>query len=216
MVRIIIVDDQKVVSQSLAVVLGAEPAIQVVGVAYNGLQALELVGQARPDVVLMDLNMPLMNGVQATREIRARYPDTAVLILTTYDDDDWVLDAVRAGASGYLLKDIESDALVAAVVGVSAGETAIAPSVGGRLMSFVRENVPATSDFHHDLTERELSVLRLLASGLTNSAIADTLHLAEGTVRNYVSTVFSKLGVDDRAQATALAWRTGLVRPDVS
>ncbi|KAB8140161.1 response regulator transcription factor [Chloroflexia bacterium SDU3-3] len=214
MIRVLIVDDQDIVREGLRVVLGASPQIEVVGVAADGAAAVEQAAALRPDVTLMDLKMPLMDGVQATQAIRQRTPEVAVIVLTTYDEDTWILDAIRAGAAGYLLKDTSSASLVAAIEGVVAGRTHIDPAVAARLFSFVRTGVPARSAVVDQLSERELGVLRLLASGLSNSAIGDRLGLAEGTVRNHVTSIFAKLGVADRAQATALAWRYGLVTPD--
>lgn len=195
--------------------LSASPVIDVVGVAANGAEALEQVEKLRPDLVLMDLKMPVMNGVQATRTIMAQFRLTAVLILTTYDDDVWVLDAIRAGAKGYLLKDTGREALLAAIEGTVAGKTHIDPAVADKLFQFVRHGSPSSSTIAEQLSQREREVLRLLASGLTNAAIADRLFLAEGTVRNHVTTILAKLDVDDRAQATAIAWRYGLVLPEV-
>lgn len=213
MIRVLVVDDQVVVSEGLRVVLNASPTIDVIGIAQNGAEAVELVPKLKPSLVLMDLKMPQMNGIQATQIITERHPDVPVLVLTTYDDDDWVLEAVRAGAKGYLLKDADRQDIVAAIEGTIAGKTHVDTAVAQKLFTFIREGTPATADFVSDLSERELSVLRLLANGLTNAAIAARLHLAEGTVRNHVSSILAKLGVTDRAQATALAWRYGLVTP---
>lgn len=212
MIRVLVVDDQVVVAEGLRVVLNASRSVTVVGLAHDGGQALAQAEALRPDLVLMDLQMPVMNGVQATRALGERLPGLPVLVLTTYDDDEWVLDAVRAGARGYLLKDVASDELVAAIEGVVAGEAPVDPAVAPRLLAFVREGPPAGRALMAQLTPRERDVLRLLAHGLTNGAIADRLHLAEGTVRNHVSTILGKLDVADRAQATALAWRSGLTR----
>ena len=213
MIRVLVVDDQVVVSEGLRVVLNASPTIEVIGVGNNGKEAVAMVREHKPDIVLMDLKMPVMNGIQATGVITERHPDIPVLILTTYDDDEWVLEAVKAGAKGYLLKDSDRHDIVAAIEGTIAGKTHIDPAVAEKLFTFIRHGTPMNADFADDLSERELSVLRLLANGMTNAAIADRLHLAEGTVRNHVSSILAKLGVTDRAQATALAWRYGLVTP---
>ena len=212
MIRVLIVDDQRIISEGLRVVLGASDAVQVVGTAADGAEAVTLALALRPELVLMDLNMPLMNGIQATEALRAQLPEVPVLVLTTYDDDDWVLDAVRAGAAGYLLKDASPDALVAAIEGVIAGRTPVDPAVAERLFTYVRQGAPPRASAVAQLSEREREVLRLLASGLTNPAIADRLALAEGTVRNHLSAIFAKIDVADRAQATAYAWRYGLVQ----
>ena len=214
MIRVLIVDDQEIVCEGLHVVLSANPNIEVVAMAHDGARAVELVESLHPDLVLMDLKMPLMNGVQATHAIKEQYPETAVLILTTYDEDEWVVDAIRAGANGYLLKDTGREEVVAAIEGVIAGKTPIDPSVAEKLYKYVRYGVPSQSNIGELLSEREAGVLRLLATGLTNAAIADRLHLSEGTVRNHVTNILAKLNVTDRAQATALAWRYGLVQAD--
>ncbi|MBC8162247.1 MAG: response regulator transcription factor [Roseiflexaceae bacterium] len=210
--RVIICDDQATVRDGLRLMLGLEPDIEVVGAAQNGADAVELAAKTVPDVVLMDLQMPVLNGIEATRQITRRFPNTRVLVLTTYDADEWVFDAIRAGAVGYLLKDTTREDLVAAVRGTSAGKTYIDPTVAGKLLQqFARGNAPAVASMLADqLSERELEVLRLLARGLSNPDIANALHLSEGTVRNYVSGLFTKLGVADRTQAAVLALRHGL------
>lgn len=215
MIRVLICDDQHVVCEGLRAILSTAPQIEVVGMARDGAQALEQVAATRPDVVLMDLKMPVMNGVQATREIRARHPDVRVLVLTTYDADQWVLDAIRAGASGYLLKDSPGDALIAAIEGTAAGKTHIDPSVAGRLLDRLSRGAPeAPGTLPDSLTDRERQVLALLGRGWGNAAIAAHLQLAEGTVRNHVSAVLGKLGVGDRTQAALLALRHGLASTD--
>lgn len=213
MIRVLIVDDQVIVCEGLKVVLEASPTIRVVGMAHDGATAAEMAARLAPDLVLMDLKMPGMNGVQATRAIRRTPGAPPVLVLTTYDDDEWILDAVRAGAAGYLLKDARREDLVAAIEGTVAGRTHVDPAVAGRVFAFLRDGAPASGTLAATFSERERDVLRLLASGLTNAAIADRLALAEGTVRNHVTAILAKLGVADRAQATAIAWRDGLVGP---
>ena len=213
MIRVLLVDDQAIVCEGLKVVLEASPTIRVAGIAHDGAAALRLAETLRPDLVLMDLKMPGMNGVQATRELRRLLPRVPVLVLTTYDDDEWVYDAVRAGAAGYLLKDSRREELIAAVEGAVAGRAPVDPAVSAKLFAFVREGAPPAAPEMFGLSEREREVLRLLASGLSNAAIGDRLALAEGTVRNHVSVILAKLNAADRAQATAIAWRCGLVRP---
>lgn len=210
MIRVLICDDQQVVCEGLRAILSTAPRIQVVGLARHGAEALERVAETRPDVVLMDLKMPVMNGVQATREIRSRFPGVRVLVLTTFDADQWVLDAVRAGASGYLLKDSPGDALIAAVEGTAAGKTHLDPSVAGRLLELARAAPAEPGPLLGSLTEREREVLGLLGSGFSNAAIASRLQLTEGTVRNHVSAILGKLGVSDRTQAALIALRWGL------
>lgn len=216
MFRLLLADDQVIVCQGLQVVIEANPELRVVGWAHDGEEAVRKVAELTPDLVVMDLKMPRMNGVEATRAIRAAHPDLPVLVLTTYDDDEWIVEAIRGGATGYLLKDAGGDELVAAILGTLAGRTYVDPSVAGRLLSFVRQGGPPDRAILDPLSGRERQVLRLLASGMTNGAIADRLALAEGTVRNHVSTILLKLGVADHAQATALAWRHGLVGEDRS
>lgn len=213
MIRVLICDDQDVVTEGLRVILGASPEIEVVGVAHDGAEAVALVGQRRPDVVLMDLKMPGVNGIQATRQIGERYPDVRVLVLTTYDADEWVFDAIRSGARGYLLKDTPRQELIAAIRGTAEGKTHVDPAVAGKLFAHVAQGqLPAVDTLAvQGLSERELEVLRLLARGLSNADIAARLYLSEGTVRNYVSAILSKLDVADRTQAAVLALRYGLV-----
>ena len=211
MIRVLICDDQEVVSEGLRAILSTAHDIQVVGVANDGQQAIELTEQLFPDVVLMDLKMPMINGIQATRTIRTRFPGVRVLVLTTYDFDEWVLDAVRSGASGYLLKDTPRDQLVTAIEGTAAGKTYIDPAVAGKLLNQISHgSIPVDQDLTDILSERELDVLRLLARGMSNSEISTKLFLSEGTVRNYVSSILAKLGVSDRTQAAVLALRAGL------
>jgi DNA-binding NarL/FixJ family response regulator len=211
-VRVLICDDQAVVCEGLELILNADPEIEVVGLAYDGSEALEMVLGTQPDLVLMDLKMPVMNGIHATREIKKRKPEIKVLVLTTFGEDEWVFDAVRSGADGYLLKGTPRERLVAAVKGTAAGEAHIDPEVGGKLLAQVAQNrADQDTTLAVDLSGRELGVLKLLAQGLTNAEIAERLYLTRGTVRNYVSSILSKLDVDDRTQAAILAIRHGLV-----
>ncbi len=214
MTRILIVDDQIVVSEGLKAILSATPGIEVVGIAQDGAQALELIPTTKPELVLMDLKMPGMNGIHATRKIREQYPDVRVLVLTTYVEDEWVFDAIQAGAAGYLLKDSRREDIVNAIQRTMAGQTPVDPAVADKLFALVRGNTrptPQISTIANELNEREREILQLLARGMSNAAIAERLVLAEGTVRNYVSSIFAKLNVTDRTQAAALAWQHGLV-----
>lgn len=211
MIRVLICDDQTIVSEGLRVILGTDPALEIVGVAGDGAEAFDLVTKIQPDLVLMDLKMPVMNGIQATRQIHEKYPNIKVLVLTTYDADEWVFDAIRSGAAGYLLKDTPRERLVAAVKDTVAGKTHVDPTVAGKLFARVNQVAPAVdTGIAVNLTEREKEILRLLAHGLNNPDIAEKLFLSEGTVRNYVSSIFSKLGVTDRTQAAVIALRYGL------
>ncbi len=214
MIRVLICDDQWIVCEGLEAILDNVPGLEVVGCANDGAQALQKVEQLHPDVVLMDLSMPVMNGVQATRQITAKYPDVKVLVLTTYGADEWVFDALRSGAVGYLLKGTPRASLIAAVKGTAAGESHIDPKVAGKLLkSLSRPQLPAErSMLLAKLSARELDVLHLLAQGLSNADIAKRLYLSHGTVRNYVSAILTKLNVEDRTQAALLATRYDLVR----
>lgn len=209
--RIIIADDQAIVRDGLAMLLKLDRDIEVVGTAQDGLEAVELVEKNGPDLVLMDLKMPGMNGIEATRRIRTRFPDTKVLVLTTFDDDEWIFDAIRAGASGYLLKDTPHTEVVAAVKGTVAGGAYTDPAVTQKLLQAVATHQPQSSTtITEELTARELEVLRTLARGLNNADIAEALHLSEGTVRNHISAILAKLNVTDRTQAAVIAVKHGL------
>jgi DNA-binding NarL/FixJ family response regulator len=182
-----------------------------VSTAHDGAQAVEMIAEAQPNVVLMDLKMPVLNGVQATRLIREQHPQVRVLVLTTYDADEWVFDAVRGGASGYLLKDTPREKLIEAIRDTAAGKTPVDPNVAGKLFAqVVQGTVPPDTSIAENLSEREREVLGLLARGMSNAEIARQLYLSEGTVRNYVSAILAKLGVPDRTQAAVLALRHGL------
>jgi DNA-binding NarL/FixJ family response regulator len=214
MIKVMIVDDQALARDGLELIVGSSPDIEVIGTADNGANALALLEDLSPDVVLMDLKMPVLNGVQTTRHIREKYPEIKVLVLTTFDADEWVVDAIRAGASGYLLKDSPREEIVAAIHRTAQGETTVSPRITDTLYRVVKHGTPGDSSIVEDLNEREREILNLLANGLTNADIAEKIHLAEGTVRNYVSSIFAKLNVADRTQAAAIAWRHGLVKPD--
>ncbi len=214
MIRVLICDDQWIVCEGLEAILAADPGIEVVGVAHDGVEALEQIPKVRPDVVLMDLKMPGMDGIQATRLIHDRHLHIKVLVLTTYGEDEWVFDAIRSGAAGYLLKGTPREALIDAVKGTAAGRTHVDPDIAGKLFDRVAQSdIPAEATaIVNSLSERELDVLRLLARGFSNTDIAQRLFLSEGTVRNYVSAILSKLEVSDRTQAAVLALRYGLVK----
>ncbi|MBN1439537.1 MAG: response regulator transcription factor [Anaerolineales bacterium] len=212
MIRVLICDDQEIICEGLEKILASDPEIRVTGIALDGREAVERVRRDPPDVVLMDLKMPVTNGVQATRMIRQAHPGVRVLVLTTYDDDEWLFDAIRSGASGYLLKDTPREALIEAVKGTAAGKSYVDPAVTGKILSHVERVTPAEpapSSIH--LSQRDRDILRLLARGLANADIAHQLYLSEGTVRNYTSALFEKLGVSDRTQAALVALKMGLV-----
>jgi DNA-binding NarL/FixJ family response regulator len=211
MIRVLICDDQLIVCEGLRTILSSEAGIEVVGVAHDGLEALDVMPETKPDLVLMDLKMPRMNGSIATRHIRERYPDIRVLVLTTYEDDEWIFDAIRAGASGYLLKDTPPADLITAIKGTMEGKSFLDPNVAGKVLAGYAESAPGPLPTHFRFSERESDVLRLLAQGLSNADIAAQLFITEGTVRNYTSEIFKKLGVSDRTQAALMAVRYGLV-----
>jgi len=210
-IRVAIVDDQTLIREGLASLLALVPDLTVVGKAADGREALALVAELSPDVVLMDVRMPGMNGVAATREIRARYPHTRVIVLTTFDNDEYVFESLRAGASGYLLKNADPDHLATAIRAVYAGDSILDPAVTEKVIrraTHPEEEEPALTE---RLTRREREVLRLMAEGATNAEIAARLCLAEGTVRNHVSRILGKLGARDRAHAVRLAVEWGLL-----
>jgi DNA-binding NarL/FixJ family response regulator len=212
MIRVLVCDDQEIVCEGLQIILNSDPQIEVVAVAQDGKHALELISQDQPDLVLMDLKMPGLNGILATRKIKESYPDLPVLVLTTYEDDEWLFDAIRSGASGYLLKDTPGEKLIQAVKGTVQGESYVDPAVAGKLLSNISHPpIQANQKTTLELSEREKEVLFLLTKGFANADIAEHLHLTEGTVRNYTSSIFSKLGVSDRTQAVLAALRYGLV-----
>ncbi len=210
MLKILIVDDHQVVRRGLQMTIDAEKDMRVVGEAANGAQVLALIQKHKPDVVLMDLQMPEMNGVDALKQIRPAYPNLPILILTTFTDDAHVYAALRAGASGFLLKEMSGDDLVAAIRGAAQGKPQLHPDIARRLMA----RAPMPDDPFDLLTERERGILKLLARGKSNKEIASELVLTEMTVKGYVSDLFAKLGVNDRTQAALMAVRFGLVLPE--
>jgi DNA-binding NarL/FixJ family response regulator len=215
MIKVLIADDQEIVCEGLKRILQTDPEIRVIGTANDGQQALDLIEQSVPDVVLMDLQMPRMNGVQAIRHLKVSHPNLPVLVLTTYMDDKWLFDAIRSGASGYLMKDRPRQELLDAIHGTIDGQAYIDPSVAGKILSNVASSPTSQSpERSYNLTDREQDILNLLAQGLSNAEISGRLYLSEGTVRNYTSTLFAKLGVSDRTQAVILAIRQGLVTND--
>ena len=208
-VRVLVVDDQALFREALVTLLGARPEVEVVGEAGDGQQALERATRLQPDVVLMDLHMPVLDGIATTRRLRVEQPGVRVLALTTFDDDEDVFAALRAGALGYLLKDVSSDRLVEAVLSAARGESVLQPSVAAKVVArFAQlDDAPRSrpQPLVVPLSDRELDVLRLLADGRTNREIATALFLAEGTVKNHVTNVLGKLGARDRTQAALRA-----------
>lgn len=212
--KVIICDDQDIVRDGLELLLKLEADIEIVGIASDGAEAVEMAEREKPNLVLMDLKMPIMNGVDATREIRAKFRDVKVLVLTTYGTDEWVIEAIRAGASGYLLKDAPREEVLKAIRGTIEGKTYVDPSVAGKILEELTsaKKKPATS-ITSKLTEREIEILQLLARGLSNEDIAKQIYLSEGTVRNHITSIVAKLGVSDRTQAAIIALQHGLANP---
>ncbi|MFI2202845.1 response regulator [Streptomyces sp. NPDC020192] len=216
-IRVLIADDQEMVRQGFTVLLNTQPDIEVVGQAVDGLDAIARTAELAPDVVLMDIRMPEMGGLEATRRISVEHPAVKVLVLTTFDLDEYVYEALRAGASGFLLKDASADKLAEAVRVVAAGDALLAPGVTRRLIAqFARLDGSRQAPLKQrvgDLTERETEVLALIAQGLSNAEIAERLVVAEQTVKTHVGRILVKLGLRDRTQAAVFAFESGLVRP---
>jgi DNA-binding NarL/FixJ family response regulator len=215
-IRILLVDDQALFREGLRTLLSIWDDIEVIAEAGNGAEAIELARQQRPDVVLMDLRMPVLDGVAATRRLREIQPASRVIILTTFDDDEHIFDGLRAGAVGYLLKDVSSEKLVEAIRAAARGDSFLQPSVTARVLAeFARLNQAtggqASQPLAEPLSERELEILGLLAGGASNREIANQLYIAEGTVKNHVSNILGKLGVRDRTQAALKARDLGLI-----
>ena len=218
MITILIVDDQEIVRQGLGIILRAQSDFQVVALAEDGERALELAREHQPDVVLMDIKMPRLNGIQATQKILQASKATQVIILTTFDTDELIFAGIRAGAKGYLLKDAPSDVLTDAIRRVHAGESILNPTVARKMLEeFKRVSQSpiapgrATAPLLEKLTEREVEILQSMMNGLANKEIGVKLNLAEGTVKNHVSTILAKLHANDRTQAVVNALRQGIV-----
>jgi DNA-binding NarL/FixJ family response regulator len=214
-IRVLIADDQELVRTGFRVILNAEPDIEVVGEAADGRETIEAARTLRPEVVLMDIRMPNLDGIEATRRIAAAAGGPRVLILTTFDLDEYVYEALRAGASGFLLKDAGADELLHAVRVVAVGEALLAPSITRRLIEDYARRPPLREQpaALAELTPRELEVLRLVARGLSNADIAGELVVGDATVKTHMARIFAKLDLHDRAQAVVLAYESGLVQP---
>jgi DNA-binding NarL/FixJ family response regulator len=212
-IRVLIVDDHEIVREGLQTLLTEEPDFEVVGTAGNGAAAVALAEGTKPDVIVMDLVMPELDGIEATRRILRDNPSARVLVLTTFADDQHVREAIQAGAIGYLLKDVLKGDLVRALRDAAMGRPALHPEVQQHLMREVAGRTSSSQEqapLHVSLTEREIGILRLIAEGRSNKEIAFALHLTEGTIKGYVSTIFDKLGVEDRTQAALYAVKHGL------
>ena len=214
-IKVLIADDHGVVREGLMAMLQAIDVVDVVGEAKNGQDAVEQTRKLLPDVILMDLRMPLMDGVEATRLIKREFPHIGIIALTMNEEQQHVFDLVRAGATGYLLKDSDSSQIVDAIRAIARGDSLIHPSVAGKILaefSLLAENkAQMRSLVDHDLTEREITVLRLVASGQTNKEVANSLELSEKTIKNHLGNIFHKLHVYDRTQAAVLAIRRGII-----
>ncbi|HEX4216530.1 MAG TPA: response regulator transcription factor [Candidatus Dormibacteraeota bacterium] len=211
MIRVVVVDDETLIREGLVTMLELMPGIEVAGTAANGAEALELVARTVPDVALMDLRMPVVDGIEATRRVHEEHPGTRVIVLSTHADDQSILSAVEAGARGYLTKHSGGKEIRKAIETVAGGETLLEPSVQARLLDAVAARGAASRPALPDgLTAREAEVLGLVASGLSNREIASRLFVSEGTVKTHINSIFSKIGARDRAQAVAYAFRKGL------
>jgi DNA-binding NarL/FixJ family response regulator len=208
--RVLIADDQTLFRAGLARLLDEDPRVEIVGQAVDGADAVKQALKLKPDVVLMDLKMPNMDGVEATRQIRAQLPDMKILILTTFDADNHVLQALEAGVSGYVLKDSQSDAIITSIQAVVSGERVMAGAVANRVLDMLT-GAATPKEFYDGLTTREVEILKLLATGMANKQIAFRLKISEKTVRNHVSNMYQKLNIYDRSQAVLYAVRKGLV-----
>jgi DNA-binding NarL/FixJ family response regulator len=210
-IRIVIADDQRVIRDGLSMLIGLIEDIEIVGTASNGIEALDLTRRERPEVVLMDLRMPEMSGADATREIRTGFPETQVLVLTTYADDESLFPALQAGAHGYLTKDASAEEIEQAIRALACGQTHLDAAIQKRLVAAVIDTHQPTAALPNDLTPRELEVLKLIAAGLANDEIASALVVSKATVKTHVNHIFSKTGARDRAQAVRYAYEHALV-----
>jgi DNA-binding NarL/FixJ family response regulator len=216
-IRVLIADDQELVRSGFRLILETRPDIEVVGEAANGEQAIVLANELEPHVTLMDIRMPALDGIEATRQIIASGSKTRILVLTTFDVDEYVYEAIRAGASGFLLKDVRPADLIDAIRLIADGNALLGPTVTRRLLDrFVTPNAQSDPTIISGLTERERETLQLLASGLSNAELAQKLFLSETTVKTHVSSILRKLGVRDRVQAVIAAYNAGLVQPQQS
>jgi len=212
LIRVLLADDHNVLRQGMAQVLDMQSDVQVVAQADNGAEAVRLAAKHQPDIVLMDINMPGMDGVEAARRITANFPETGVIILTMYRRDDYVFEAIKAGANGYLLKEVELEELLDAIRAVARGEAVIDSAIASRVLAEFRRPEPAVEE-EPDLAERDIEILRLLAQGLSNQDIADQLFIAEKTVRNRLSGIFRRLHLENRTQAALYAIQEGIAEP---
>jgi DNA-binding NarL/FixJ family response regulator len=210
-ISIVVADDQRLFRECIAGMLAAESFVSVVGVASNGLEAIELARQYRPAFILMDLKMPQMDGIQATRQIKAEFPETKIILLTTFTSDGYVLEGLAAGANGYILKDISAMGLISAIRAVDNGEQVTAPDITNRMLQLLEKQNADKGQYYGGLTAREMEMLVLIARGMLAKEIARTLAISEKTVRNHISTIYRKLNIFDRSQLVIYAMRKGLI-----
>jgi DNA-binding NarL/FixJ family response regulator len=212
-IRVLITDDQRLMREGLKTILDLEQDLTVVELAENGRDALDKIADTQPDVILMDIRMPVMDGVECTGIIKQQYPDIKVIILTTFDDDEFIIDALKNGAVGYLLKDLSSDKLVSAIRDAYNGNSIMQPEIAAKVIAHItgtmkepaRNNTTSEPKYTEELTSRERDVLQLVGKGMSNSEISKKLYISEGTVKNYISNLYAKLEVDDRSKLTLFA-----------
>lgn len=212
-IKVMIADDQRLMREGLKTILDLEQDLTIVQLAENGKDALEKMADAKPDVILMDIRMPVMDGVECTRIIKQQYPGVKVIILTTFDDDEYIIEALKNGAVGYILKDLSSEKLISAIRDAYKGNSIMQPEIAAKVISLitgaakepVHSNASADSKYTEELTDREKDVLRLVGKGLSNTEIAKNLYISEGTVKNYISNLYSKLEINDRSKLTLYA-----------
>lgn len=210
-VKVLIADDHALLREGLIKILSIEPYIEVVGEAKNGAEAIKLARTVDIDVILMDINMPEVNGIEATKVIKAERPDIYIIALTIHDDEDYLFELIRAGISGYVLKDVNPDDLVNTILGVAAGQSFIPPSLTTKVFEEFNRLIKLKERPNYGLTNRELDVLKQVARGLSNKEIADVLYISEKTVKNHLTSIFQKLGVNDRTQAALFSIKHNLV-----
>lgn len=209
--RVIVVDDQLLLREGIAALLERDPRLSVVGRGGNGQDAIDLVGATQPHIVLLDIRMPVVDGIQAIREIKAQWPHVRVIILTSFVHDGYVVEGLMAGADGYLLKDASPDSLISGVITVAAGQQVMEPSVAHHVIELLNKQSSERSRIYDGLTQRELQIVSMIARGLVAKEIGHALHISEKTVRNHISNVYCKLGIFDRSQAVLYAIKKGLV-----
>ena len=212
-IKVMIADDQRLMREGLKTILDLEQDLTIVQLAENGKDALEKMADAKPDVILMDIRMPVMDGVECTRIVKQQYPGVKVIILTTFDDDEYIIEALKNGAVGYILKDLSSEKLISAIRDAHKGNSIMQPEIAAKVISLitgaakepVHSNASADTKYAEELTDREKDVLRLVGKGLSNTEIAKNLYISEGTVKNYISNLYSKLEINDRSKLTLYA-----------